>query len=82
MRKKLASLVIGAAIASVVALPAAAHPGHGSCAGGAPGAVEELGLPVAPGPGFGTDFVSPIATSGAASATVEAVHTVFCEPQP
>lgn len=79
MRQKLVALVIGAALALSLALPALAHEGHRSCEGGAPGAVEELGLPIAPGPGFGTGFVAPIATSGAAAATVEFLHSVFCE---
>jgi hypothetical protein len=82
MRQKLVTLVVGLALAGVFALPAASHEGHRSCAGGAPGAVEALGLPIAPGPGFGTGFVEPIATSGAAAETVAVLHAAYCEPAP
>jgi hypothetical protein len=63
-------------------LAGAAEPSHGSCAGGAPGAVAELGLPIAPGPGFGTGFVKPIAQAGAAKETIETLHAAYCEPRP
>jgi hypothetical protein len=70
------------ALASVTA--AGAHQGHGSCAGGAPGAIETVGgIPTGPGRGpSGPEFVAPAARSGQAATVVETLHAVYCEPRP
>lgn len=81
MRQKLVALVIGAALATALALPAFAHEGYRSCEGGAPGAVAELGG-IPPGPDFGTLFVAPLATGGIAAPTVELLHSLVCDPAP
>lgn len=78
MRSTLSALAL--ATATMISGPTLAHQGHESCAGGAPGAVEELGLPIGPGPGFGTGFVEPLARSGTAAAAIAAFHEAFCEP--
>ena len=80
MSRKLVVLALAAAAAAVAAPPAAAHPGHASCAGGAPGVVAAFNLPIGPGPGFGTGFVKPLATTGQASATIETLHAAYCAP--
>ena len=74
------ALTVALAVTAAAAAPAAAHPGHTSCAGGAPGAVEALGLPIGPGPGFGTDFVKPLATGGIAAETIATLHAAYCTP--
>jgi hypothetical protein len=38
-------------------------------------------LPIGPGPGFGSDFVKPLATAGLADETVAAIHAAYCEPK-
>lgn len=71
-------LVVVAGLVLVPALPAGAHEGHESCAGGAVGVSETLpGVP-RPGPEFG-GFVRPLATTGQASETVTTIHAVYCE---
>ena len=62
----------------VPALPASAQPSHESCAGGAPGVSDVLGIP-APGPAFGP-FASALGTTGTADDAVAVIHAVYCEP--
>ena len=81
MNFRFCTLAVAGAFA-IAAGPAAAHPGHTSCGGGAPGAVEALPLPVGPGPGFGTGFVAPIARAGAAKETIETLHAAYCAEEP
>lgn len=77
-------MIAGGIIALGVAGAAEAHPGHASCAGGAPAAIALL-VPGEnrPGPGFGTEFVSPLAKSGQAAATVAGIHSTpaVCTPK-
>jgi hypothetical protein len=70
-------LAVVAGLVLVPALPAGAHEGHESCAGGAVQSVPFVGGP-APGPAFGP-FVREIAQSGQANETVLLIHEVFCE---
>jgi hypothetical protein len=84
MRKR---IVVGLAVgllALASASSVAAHEGHGSCAGGAPGVIETIpGVPQGPGRGpSGPEFVAPTARAGQASATIAALHAVYCEPRP
>jgi len=77
MSGRMLALIAGAVIALGVAGAAEAHPGHASCAGGAPAALALLAPDEGwPGPGFGTDFVSPLATSGQAATTVASIHSI------
>ena len=72
-----------AAIAlAISAGPSAAHPEHTSCGGGAPAVVDAFGLPIGPGPGFGTGFVAPIARAGAAAQTIATLHEAYCADEP
>ena len=80
MSKKLTAFALALAGMAVAASPAPAHPGHASCAGGAPGVVEEFNLPIGPGPGFGTGFVKPLATNGQAASTIATLHAAYCAP--
>ena len=71
-------LAVVAGLVLVPALPASAHPGHESCAGGAPGVAATLpGVP-SPGPEFGP-FASSLGRSGQAAETVALIHEVYCE---
>jgi hypothetical protein len=79
--KTLVLAVVGAASA-LTAVTAPAHQGHTSCGGGAPAVVEAFGLPVGPGPDFGTLFVSPLARTGQAKATIETLHEAYCADEP
>ena len=81
MLRRLIALAAGGVIALGVIGGVQAHPGHGSCAGGVPGVVEAGLAPIPAGPGFGTDFVKPIATAGAAKETVALLHSVYCAPK-
>jgi hypothetical protein len=71
-------LALISALALSIGLPASAHPGHGSCEGGAPAAFEAGFLPVPPGPDFG-EFVSSGATTGVLAEFVAFVHDNFCD---
>jgi hypothetical protein len=84
MKRLATAAVIGAVIAIGAITPAAAHQGHTSCAGGAPGVVAAMPdlAPIPPGPGFGSDFVSPIAKAGLANETVAAIHALYCAKEP
>ncbi|MBM3139824.1 MAG: hypothetical protein FJZ92_06295 [Chloroflexi bacterium] len=64
-------------------IAAEAHPGHASCAGGAPGVALEFPdlVPIGPGPRLGSDLVSPIAEAGAGKAPVTALHALYCHPK-
>ena len=78
MRTRLC-LAVAAALVLAPALPASAHDGHESCAGGAPGVAATLpGIP-SPGPAFG-GFASGLATTGQAATAVSTIHSVYCEP--
>ena len=79
---KLSTLAVAVVIVAVATTGAVAFPDQGSCAGGAPGVVNAGLAPTPPGPGFGNDFVKPIATAGAAKITIETLHTVYCHQQP
>jgi hypothetical protein len=71
-------LIVAAGLVVVPAVPAAAHPGHESCAGGVPGVAATVpGVP-GPGPAFGP-FASGLAQSGQADETVTLIHEVYCE---
>jgi hypothetical protein len=71
-------LAVVAGLVLLPAVPASAHPGHESCAGGAPAAAPVFGFPQ-PGPGFGT-FIAEIGKSGQAKDVITAFHAAFCEP--
>ena len=75
------SLAVAAAL-SAISVPAAAHPDHASCGGGAPGVVEAFELPIGPGPDFGTGFVRPIAKARTAKQTIETLHDAYCADEP
>lgn len=81
MRKRtLFTLVIALVLSS--GLPAVAHPGHGSCEGGAPAAFEAGFLSVPPGPDFG-EAISTVATAGETAEFVAFVLDNFCDvPRP
>src|SRR5687767_6256531 len=82
MKNKLLMLAGAGAVLAIAAGPAAAHEGHTSCGGGAPAVVDAFGLPVGPGPGFGTEFVSPLARAGQAKTTIETLHAAYCAEEP
>ncbi|HEX6301412.1 MAG TPA: hypothetical protein VF148_13170 [Acidimicrobiia bacterium] len=77
MRRTTLLALIGV-LALSIGLPASAHPGHGSCDGGAPSAFEAGFLPVSPGPDLG-EFVSSGATAGELAEFVAFVHDNFCD---
>src|SRR5688500_7811761 len=81
MNIKLCASAVAVAFA-IGAGPAAAHQGHTSCGGGAPAVVEAFGLPIGPGPDFGTGFVAPIARAGAAAQTIATLHEAYCADEP
>ena len=75
------TFIAAAAVAAAgadAASPAAAHPEHESCAGGAPGVAASIGIIPGPGPDFGP-FVRTLANAGAANETVALIHEGYCE---
>ena len=82
MQRKTLGLAVAGAVSALAVGMASAHQGHASCGGGAPAVVEAFGLPVGPGPGFGTLFVSPLARAGQAKATIETLHEAYCADDP
>jgi hypothetical protein len=93
MRRALTTLVLAGGLAAAGVPVAAAHEGHESCGGGAPGFLQEFPGLVAQGPGEGPAgseqsaegagvTVSDIGKSGQAGPSLEAFHALFCEPKP